>query len=190
VALTASILPEDRRRMLEAGMDDHIGKPVQTEEVERVLARWLPVTRRGTGRTVTIPPPPGSAQPATPATSAPVIDVIAFERLADLGDTSFAERIVRLFLADAAERITLIDECLETGDLAQLRPALHALEGICVNVGAIALDRRAREIHEVVRRREDRGEDPLAWPIGPSGLEPLLEATRARLKERLDPERE
>ena len=42
-----------------------------------------------------------------------------------------------------------------------------------------------RELHEMIRRREDMGEDPLARPFGPSGLEELLEATRAWFREAL-----
>jgi CheY-like chemotaxis protein len=56
VALTASVLPEDRARMLDAGMDDHLGKPLQPDALGAVLARQLPP---GTAqRTSVIPAPP------------------------------------------------------------------------------------------------------------------------------------
>jgi two-component system sensor histidine kinase BarA len=188
VALTASVLPEDRRHMLEAGMDDHVAKPARPEDIRRIIARWLPAS--GSNRAITIPSLPELPSSRAPvAVSAPILDLATFARLSDLGDASFVDRIVRLFIADAAERVAQIDEGLETGDLPQLRSALHALEGICGNVGATALDVRAREIHDMVRRREDRGEDPLARPFGPTGLEPLLDATRARLTERLNLQR-
>ena len=41
IALTANALPCDRARCLAAGMDDHLPKPVQQDELRRVLARWL-----------------------------------------------------------------------------------------------------------------------------------------------------
>ncbi len=42
VAMTANAMVGDRERCLEAGMDDHIPKPVRVNELQRALARWLP----------------------------------------------------------------------------------------------------------------------------------------------------
>ena len=42
VAVTAHALAGDRERCLENGMDDYVTKPLRTEDLERVLARWAP----------------------------------------------------------------------------------------------------------------------------------------------------
>jgi len=42
IAMTANALSGDRERCLEAGMNDYIAKPFQTEQVLEVLSRWLP----------------------------------------------------------------------------------------------------------------------------------------------------
>jgi len=41
VAMTANVMSGDRERCLEVGMDDYIGKPVQREQLESVLGKWL-----------------------------------------------------------------------------------------------------------------------------------------------------
>jgi two-component system, sensor histidine kinase and response regulator len=183
VALTASVLPEDRDRMLDAGMDDHLAKPVRADDLARTLERWLPAAPR---RTFAIPAGAAPDRRAEArAAGDGVVDAAVFARLSDLGDATFVDRIVRLFLADAAERVDQVDDALEAGDLLRMRIALHALEGICGNVGAAALDRRARDLHDLIRRREDLGDDPLARPFGASGLEELLEGTRAWFRDAL-----
>ncbi len=41
VAMTASALQGDRERCLAAGMDDYIAKPIDSEKLDQLLARWL-----------------------------------------------------------------------------------------------------------------------------------------------------
>jgi CheY-like chemotaxis protein len=40
IALTANVLPEQVARCLEAGMDDHLGKPISPEQLLNMLGRW------------------------------------------------------------------------------------------------------------------------------------------------------
>ncbi|MPN24900.1 Sensor histidine kinase RcsC [bioreactor metagenome] len=43
IALTANTFSEDRQRCLDAGMDDHISKPVDPERLFATLYRWLAI---------------------------------------------------------------------------------------------------------------------------------------------------
>jgi CheY-like chemotaxis protein len=40
VALTANAFEEDRRRCMEAGMDDYLAKPFDRDDLQQVLDRW------------------------------------------------------------------------------------------------------------------------------------------------------
>ena len=41
VAMTANVFDEDRQACLEAGMVDHIGKPIRPEKLFETLLKWL-----------------------------------------------------------------------------------------------------------------------------------------------------
>jgi PAS domain S-box-containing protein len=46
IAMTANAYEEDRQRCLEAGMNDHIGKPVDPDLLFETLLHWLPRNKR------------------------------------------------------------------------------------------------------------------------------------------------
>ncbi len=51
IAVTANAFDEDRRRCLEAGMDDYLAKPFDREELHRLLERWCSDDAIGQGGT-------------------------------------------------------------------------------------------------------------------------------------------
>jgi PAS domain S-box-containing protein len=61
IAMTAHTLDGDRERCIDAGMDDHIGKPMRHGELAAKLARWIPDD---------LEPPRGRERPATETTAA------------------------------------------------------------------------------------------------------------------------
>lgn len=42
VALTANAMIEDKEQCLNAGMDDHISKPVKPDQLENIILKWIP----------------------------------------------------------------------------------------------------------------------------------------------------
>jgi CheY-like chemotaxis protein len=42
IAVTANTMPGDHKLSLAAGMNGHLGKPIEREELTTVLQQWLP----------------------------------------------------------------------------------------------------------------------------------------------------
>ena len=66
VAMTANVFGDDRRACLDAGMNDHMAKPVETAVLFQTLARWLP---DDTTRVAPAPAPEPAPEPAAPAST-------------------------------------------------------------------------------------------------------------------------
>ncbi|GAB4509745.1 MAG: hypothetical protein Tsb0020_26450 [Haliangiales bacterium] len=55
VAMTANAMPEDRRRCLDAGMDDYIPKPIRQNTLRSAISKWISMLPDPPSQT----PPPG-----------------------------------------------------------------------------------------------------------------------------------
>ncbi len=140
VAMTANAFAEDRRRCIEAGMDDHLAKPVDPERLSRCLARWLP--ERPHARSTSCP----TVHPEAAMPDLPGFDVHgAWTRMGR--DTAMYLRALRLFLDHHADDNALalaLDEEDSPLQKARRRRFAHALAGAAGTLGAIELQHRAR----------------------------------------------
>jgi CheY-like chemotaxis protein len=41
IAMTAAVMPQDRHQSLDAGMNDHVGKPIDPNELATTLVHWI-----------------------------------------------------------------------------------------------------------------------------------------------------
>jgi len=149
IAMTANAMKGDRDHCLEAGMDDFIAKPVKVEELQRVLAHWIPTQedesphpdheKGGTSHDILDTNKEGSVMNEEPQT--PALDTATLEGLKELGDgdPGFLMEIIQQFLHDAPEHMVAIQQAVTEGNADALMKAAHGFKGICRNMGALPL---------------------------------------------------
>jgi CheY-like chemotaxis protein len=138
LAMTANAFEEDRRRSLEAGMNDHVAKPVDPQLLYSALARWIPEIDVASAQGL-----PESAMPdATTISSATqtlrLVDLQAGLKFFDNNQHSYHRTLLRFSKAhlDEAERIRV---ALESGDRATAQRLAHSLKSIGATLGIEAV---------------------------------------------------
>jgi len=124
VAMTADALPEYRQRSLDAGMDDHVAKPVSMRDLETVLTRFVPVV---------------GAAPAA-AIRADALD----DRRAAMGSAFGA--VVTMYLEDAAASLDALRSASATGDAAAVAHVAHRLKGSSGIVAAASVAQLCQQL--------------------------------------------
>lgn len=135
LAMTANALAGDRERSLEAGMNDHLTKPIVQDVLYSALTRWLApdAATMPSGDTGT-----RCAADVKSTVAEPVIDSpTAIANLA--GDEDLYREVVRLFLVDVGTQDSTLEIALTAGDLVSARRVAHTVKGTAASVGAGAL---------------------------------------------------
>ncbi len=171
IALTAYAIDGDRRKCLDAGMDDYVAKPLRTETLQEALARC--------GLIRPDPAAPASATLPTGGTGASLqgaLDLRVLESTRALpgrSGPSLLPELVAMFLREEPARL---DECARFAAerrAVDLAHAAHTLAGSCANLGAHAM--RAAAL--AVERAAQAG----TWNDVPERLA-LLRTESARLR--------
>lgn len=141
IALTASVLEEDRQRCLNAGMQGFLPKPLRIDELSSVLLSLIVSTPDTTFSTTGDTAPGALTHSATlvaPQTLPSSIDWTQLEqfKVFDDADLTMTHGVIALFIADAPARMQAIREALSQDDSQALSLAAHALKGAAANVGA------------------------------------------------------
>ncbi|WP_243544406.1 hybrid sensor histidine kinase/response regulator [Pseudodesulfovibrio tunisiensis] len=145
IALTAYAMKGDKERMLEAGMNDYVSKPVDMKELSAAIARNV---RR-----------PGDDSKAAPARSGRRTERVSEPQVADVDMDALAERfqgnttllrdILKLFLAEASDKLDMLESGLLRSDPDEAGAALHSMANLAGHVLAMPQMQKARSLERL-----------------------------------------
>ena len=155
VALTASAVIEAREKMLAAGMNDYLSKPIIKAELMAVLQKWLPAEK------VTVNEAAVSAADAIEDETflefwEMVGQIQGLSLLTGLdrvdGQRDVYEKTLRLLMQEIEKSDNNLQAYLLAGDLENFRTEVHGIKGALANVGAMPLSLRAYDLEMAADR--------------------------------------
>jgi CheY-like chemotaxis protein/HPt (histidine-containing phosphotransfer) domain-containing protein len=144
IAVTAHALAEERDKVLRAGMDDFLTKPVQVAPLRLMLAKWLAAAKQfeptvdgeATGK------PAKKAAAERPPTNPAASGEASARHVLD-PSTPRSPRMCELFTEHARDDIDFIQEAVAIEDAESLRLRAHRLKGSSYTFGAQKLGDQA-----------------------------------------------
>ncbi|NRT55037.1 response regulator [Sphaerotilus uruguayifluvii] len=195
IAMTALAMSQDKVRSLQAGMNDHLTKPISPEQLQSVLTKWV-LGGPEAGRAAA--PGDPSDETLEDADLAALRHLDAAQAVRRIGgDAQAYRRQLQRFRQRHASGGAQLRQFVERGDLLHAQEHCHTLKGVCGNLGATslfehlgALDHDLRQgerpdvaalqrldvlMHEVVEeidRLDTAGGSTAPAPLAPSPVPP------------------
>ena len=143
IAMTAHAMVEDREKSLKAGMNDHITKPINPEELFRTLLKWVKVPEGRVPEPKPEKAPEKKDKPELALNDLPGVSVKqAMVRLG--GNTALYLKLVRKFLAESRDSASKIADMLDDGRVDDAKTEAHTMKSVAGNLGADGLSDSAR----------------------------------------------
>jgi two-component system sensor histidine kinase/response regulator len=155
VAMTANAMAADREKCLKAGMNDHLGKPIDPEQLFGALLHWI---KRPDGEKVSTEDQTLTKTPT--ATHEAVVDdapleIVGVDTKSALkrigGNRKRYETLLRQFAQQQANVVEAIRDALSSGDRATAERTAHSLKGAAGTLGAMAVSEAAAKVEAAIR---------------------------------------
>ena len=134
VAMTANAMDEDRLRAIASGMNAHVAKPIDVDDMIATLTRLVPALAGAAGNGAAPPGATAAATPEVPA-SLPGIDLAAaLHRFG--GDYGAFLALLKRFENSQGDAVEETRRLLAAGQAQQAAQLLHRVCGVAANLGA------------------------------------------------------
>jgi len=175
IALTAYAMKGDKERMLAAGMDDYVSKPVDMKELSAAIARSVAHRDRGRKKVPSFCAPVNRAQKTKPVH----LDMESLVERFD-GNMPLLKEILELFLTESEEKLVVLQHSLAERNLVEVGAVLHSISNIASHVLAMEIVTLSLELEKGCSQGEiDTVMDGVAR-LRPR-FESLVEEVRRRL---------
>ena len=143
IALTANVFITEKNEFLAAGMNDHVGKPIDPDQLLATLAKWIHPGKAADNSAVS-----NSTATATATLEALPPPVLPGVKVAESirrigGNVGLYYSLLAKFKSSQKNVVHVIRESLSVDDTKTAERIAHTLRGVAGNLGAESLHKQA-----------------------------------------------
>jgi signal transduction histidine kinase/DNA-binding response OmpR family regulator/HPt (histidine-containing phosphotransfer) domain-containing protein len=152
IAMTAHALVEERQRCLDAGMNDHVSKPIDPDNLFATLLRWAK------------PRPKQAVEPQVVVTEIKASEEVTLPEIAGInladglkrvaGNRQLYRDLLGQFAVKQGDAAVQISTALESGDFKVAERIAHTVKGVAGNLGITEVQFVAQKLEKALRDGE------------------------------------
>ena len=167
VALTANAMSSAKQMFLSEGFDGFVSKPIETDELERVMRQVLPKSMVTYEEIDDISEPEPDFEELRKESSPKMTALSLREHLKPysvdtdagmkycLNDFEFYKSLLVQFAAEAVDKIPLINRYYESADFKNYEILVHALKSTSKMIGAGVLSDKAKQLELAAKEKKE-----------------------------------
>ena len=157
IALTASAIDGAKKKMLDAGMNDYLWKPIKKVELIQILQKWIPAHK------LLNPPARTGAHHVTEDDGQQEFweKIKQIEGLSVMtglervdGQRGVYKKSLKLLLQEIEKSVKNLPEFLSADDMENFRIEVHGIKGAMANTGAMELSEKAYKLEMAADRAD------------------------------------
>jgi two-component system sensor histidine kinase/response regulator len=153
IAMTANVMSQDRSKCLEAGMNDHIAKPIEQDMLWKTLIRYCAPSNEESFKITN----------ESQLTNLPIDALFKIQDLDAvdglrrmMGNRNTYCRLLKKFAEGQRDFPAVIVAALDIEDFETAERKAHTTRGVAGTIGARRLQELANELEQLIRQRADR----------------------------------
>ena len=150
IALTANVYVSQQNEILAAGMNDHIGKPIDPDQLLATLAKWVRPAKTAVSEVII---PETKSLAPQPLPELPGVKVAESVRRIG-GNVALYYALLEKFRNNQRKVAHEIREALSLDDLSTAERIAHTLRGTAGSLGAVSLQKLAEQLEKNLHKRD------------------------------------